>query len=219
MKNPINKLLLFLGMFFLAYALIIIAMSSGFLKPALHSFYKNSSIAVAEGILGRSEIQSQFERDGRTMNYDRFIIRIGANEAEIQRRIAEARKLMLKEISNPVCDIPFKPFEFYTVPLAFILSLLIVTPGRWQKVLIRILLGFGIMMFFLWFKFLIQVLFSINFIYPIDMYELGSLGKSLVSFLSQAMTMGLSVILGVIIWLSLSFRDLPIEELKMRFKA
>jgi len=219
MTPEIRKLIQFLLLFFVAYGVTVFIMSSGPVKPALHGFYKNTSVGVTELFLSRTEVQSQFGQDGRRKDYDRFLIRIGASQEEIQKRINEARRAGLSEISNPVCDIPFKPFEFYTVPLVFILSLLLVTPMSVKQKVIKLAIGLMLMLSYLWLKFLIQVLFSINFIYPIGMYEFGSFGKDMLEFLSQAMTMGLSIILGVIIWLALSFRQLPADQLKQLFRG
>lgn len=210
----LRKVILFVVIFFLSYGLLMVFLSLQGVKPGLHSFYKNSSTTFSSVFLSRADIQSQFERVGTKISYDRFVVRIGANQKEIDRRIDEARQKGLKEINNPVCDIPFKAFEFYTVPLVFIFSLLIATPMRPRKKILHLSIGVIAMLLFLWVKFLIQILFSINFIYPIDMYMLGSTGRSIVEFLSQAMTMGFSIILGVVIWLSLSYKSLPIRSLQ-----
>lgn len=208
----LRKVILFVVIFFLSYGLLMTFLSLQGVKPGLHAFYKNSSTKFSSLFLTRADIQSQFERVGTKISYDRFVVRIGANQEEIDRRIDEARQKGLKEINNPVCDIPFKAFEFYTVPLVFIFSLLIATPMGPGKRILHLGIGVFAMLLFLWVKFLIQVLFSINFIYPIDMYLLGSTGRTIVEFLSQAMTMGFSIILGVVIWLSLSYKSLPIRE-------
>lgn len=214
----ISRIIRFLVLFFVSYGVIIFLFTTDALKPAVHGFYKNSSCNISSVLMSRADVISQFERQGNTVSYDRVVVRVGANQKEIDRRIAEARRLGLSEIKNPVCDIPFKPFEFFTVPLVFVFSLVLVTPMGFKKKLISILLAVLGMLIFLWLKFYIQILFSINFVYPIGMYELGSTGRSILEFLSQAMTMGLSIMVGVVLWLILSYKSLPLDRFKEAFK-
>jgi hypothetical protein len=213
MPDP-KRLLLYLIAFFAVYGLGVWVLSLPVTKATIHDFYRTSSTGVASLILKRAELKSQYADKSGPSAYDRFVVRISANEAEIEKRINEARRKGMTEISNPVCDIPFKAFEFYTVPLVFVLSLIAVTPMSIRRKIWSVGLGVLAMMLYLWTKFLIQILFSINVVYPIGMYELSGAGLSFVTFMSQAMTMGLSIMIGVVIWLIVSFKSLPLDRLK-----
>jgi hypothetical protein len=216
-----RKAILFVIIFFLSYGILMSLLSLQGVKSGLHTFYKNSSTRFTSLLLTRLDIQSQFERVGTKTSYDQFNIRIVANQEEIDRRIAEARQKRLKQINNPDCyGISFIVSEFYTVPLVFLFSLLIATPAAPRKRILNLGIGVFAMLLYLWLNFLIKIIYSINFICPYDMemYVLGSTGRSTVEFLTQAMTLGFKIILGVVIWLSLSYKSLPIREWSQSLK-
>lgn len=210
----LNRFLRYILLFFIIYGVAVYLLSNQWASAAVHSFYKDTSVAFSSLLLSKADIQSQFSSTKGSDAFEKFVVRVSADQDEINRRIAEARKQGLSEISNPVCDIPFKAFEFYTVPLVFVLSLIMVTPMSIRRKIWSAGLGALAMLLYLWIKFLIQILFSINVIYPLGMYELGGAGLGFVTFMSQAMTMGLSIMVGVVIWLIVSFKSLPLDRLR-----
>lgn len=213
MRPHTKSLLRFTLLFFAVYGVLSWLVSIPALERVVNGFYKNSSIAVTSLILGKTELQSQFEQTATGVNYDKFIVKIGANQAELNRKIEEAKRKGASEINNPSCTIPFKSFEFFSVPILFILSLMLVSQLPLKELLLKSLLAVILMLLFIWSKFIIQVLFSINFVYPIELYYFEGIGRTVISFLSGAMTMGMAVMVGVMIWIGLTYKYPPLSEL------
>lgn len=201
-NNPAFRFVLF---FFLSYGLITAVVKI----PALNSMKNATLRSISSGWLsttlgGDLKFGTKAQKENGRLQDNVMVVDFEWSQNKIDKVIAEARRTGQSDIQVPYRFITYLLFEFFIVPMIFILSLIIATPMELRKKLIFGGLAYLVMFVFLLVKLLLLTLFSISKA-QIDVYELSHGSMSVLQTLASVMTMGFSVIVAFFIWLILVF--------------
>jgi hypothetical protein len=141
-----------------------------------------------------------------------MVVEFEWTQEKIDEKIEEARRLGKTDLEVPYRFISYQIFEFFVVPMIFLLSLIIATPMSNTSKLKQGAIAVGVMLAFLLLKLYILTLFSVSKA-RIDVYELGDGAMNFLLTLVSILTMGFSIILAFFLWLVFVFRKSDLRRL------
>ncbi|MDQ3141986.1 MAG: hypothetical protein M3Q56_07035 [Bacteroidota bacterium] len=203
MIKPIIKFALF---FFLFYAFISLLISNQQFSTRYHSFFKSSLATVVGIILPSAHIETQDVLDEKgKLSLNRLYLVFG-NPVVIEREINQARLNKLSEIKVSTFSRQFLVYEFFIVPILFLVSLFVATPMNWRRKILYLAVSLGILIIFLYSKASVFTLYAISES-RIGIYELSNNTMQFLASLISALSLGFSVVLCLVIWLILGFKN------------
>lgn len=201
----------FILVFLVSYSVLTGLTTIPGINKVVHSVYRSISKSALNITLPNLEFNTKAQKVKRKTEDNTMVVEFEWPQSKIDEVIAEARRTGRTDVEVPYRFITYELFEFFSVPLIFILALIIATPmagpkSKWTKGLLAYLALWA----FLLIKFILFTVFSVSKA-KIDVYELGDGPMSTLHWLATVMTMGVSVILALVLWLAIMF---PHSKLK-----
>lgn len=179
----------------------------------MNAMFRELSETVLSVCFSDLNINTKAERAGGAVDDNKMIVEFKWTQSKINEIMEEARRTGRTDIEVPYRFISFLIFEFFLVPLIFLLALIIATPmpSIKDKIIGGVLSIFA-MLIFLYGKMYVMTIFSVSKA-KIDVYELSDSTMNILLTVVSLMTMGLSVIVAFFLWLIFMFRKSEIKNL------
>jgi len=202
MKSPWIR---FLGFFTLSYFAFVIMFNVPAFESIVNIFFRNTSELFLDTMLPDAKITATIghENDKRDVNV--MAINFTWTPEMIERIVEEAKAHRIENISVPHRFVNYYLYQFFSVPLMFLLSLIFATPLPIKDKIIALFIGFSSLWIFILVKLFLFVLFTISNA-KIGIYELGESNMLALQKMANVLTLGVSILLAVVIWGLTSFR-------------
>lgn len=200
--------------FLLSYFILTAAVGWMGLDKGLNGFFRSLSKITLNASFSELKFNTKPERQNGILDDNKMIVEFEWTQDKIDDAIQEARRTGQANLEVPYRFISYQLFEFFIVPLLFLLALIIGTPMQWKKKLKYGAISIGIMILFLLLKLYIMTLFSVSKA-RIDVAELGDSMMNFLLTMVSLMTMGFSIILAFFLWLIFVFRRSELRTLMM----
>ncbi len=177
-----------------------------FIAPAVYGAIGDAITSSCKVLFSAAHIESQpvFGEDNR-VKHDKMFLVFG-NPKQIEEVVQQAKGSGLTEIHLPTRSAQLFLFELAMVPLLFIVSLFIATPMSLRIKLANTAIALFILMAFIIFKVWVYTAYSISS-HRIGIYEFSEVRMNALNRLIGFLSLGFSIVLGVILWLFLGFRQ------------
>jgi hypothetical protein len=210
LKNPIVR---FLGIFLLSYFVLTALYNFAPVKEGVNGMLRGVTAGWLNTTMPKLEFSTRPDRQGAKVDDNKMMVDFKWTEEKINQVIEQARRTGQANIEVPHRFISYLLFEFFIVPIIFLLSLNISSPVKRKEKWLWGGVGLLVLMAFLLIKLRFLTMFSVSKA-QIDVYELGHSAMTTLQWLASLMTMGFSVIIAFFIWLGLLF---PKSQLKDQF--
>lgn len=209
LKNkPIIRFALF---FILSYFVLTATVNWTGLDGTLNGFFRGLSKTTLNMTFSDLKFNTKPSREGGALDDNKMIVEFEWTEEKIERAIEEARRRRQADLEVPYRFISYQIFEFFIVPLLFLLSLIIATPMGNKAKLRSGAIALGLMLLFMLIKLYILTLFSVSKA-RIDVYELGDGAMNFLLTIVSLLTMGFSIMLAFFLWLVFVFRQSDLRQ-------
>ena len=203
MNNPIIR---FLGILLLGYFLLAGLFSWKPVQRTVHNTYRSISESVLSTAFPELKIKTSGKDDANKPDISQMRIDFTWGKERVDKAIAEGRRQGLSDISVPHRNISYYLFRFFSVPLAFLLALILATPMSIKRKTIGGVSAIALLLAFLFYKLFYLTKFSISKS-RIGLYELDFETMESMQRISGLMTMGLSIMICFFLWLVFLFRN------------
>ena len=207
-----NPILRFAVFFIGSYFLLTGATQLPGINGTINAIFRGISKTALSTSLPQLKINTKAARENGVLDDNKMIVEFEWTEEKVQAAIAKARRLRQADLQVPYRFISYLIFEFFLVPMLFLISLILATPMalkpkvKWGSIAVLALLMFLLL------KLYLMTIFSVSNA-RIDVYELSNTTMSRLQWLAGVMTMGLSIMLSFFIWLIFVFRKSDLKVL------
>lgn len=206
-NNPITR---FAVLFIASYAILNGLYQVPFVSESTNAILRGISKKWMQTTLPELKFNTKADKENGKVNDNKMILEFEWTQDKIDAVIEEARRTGQANIQVPYRFISYLLFEFYMVPLIFLISLIIAIPMQRRTKWIRGSITLGAMLLFLLIKLLLLTLFSVSKA-QIDVYQYGHETMTKLQWIASVMTMGFSVIVAFFLWIVIMF---PKSELR-----
>jgi len=207
-----NLITRFAILFIASYAILNGLYQVPFISKGTNAVLRGISKKWMQTTLPQLEFNTKADKENGRIDDNKMILEFEWTQKKIDTVIEEARRTGQANIQVPYRFISYLLFEFFLVPLIFIISLIIAIPMDRRKKIIRGLITYGAMMLFLLIKLLLLSLFSISKA-KIDVYQYGHETMTKLQWLASVMTMGFSVIVAFFLWIIIMFPQSQLRQM------
>lgn len=209
-----KKILRFFGLFCLSYFLLYFFLSLPAVFNAQMQFLKASGKTVTKNFLPKAYFDIDVREKPEQETAAQFFL-IFANQKEVDKALAESRRKGRQAVQLDVRQRGLYIERFWVLPLAFLLSLVLLTPVHWQKKLTGLSVCLGIFLIYELFRLFI---YAFNYIAAerIGIYELDGFTFEFVNMLYENLAIGSTLILLTFLWVAVFFKKSDWRKMLVR---
>ena len=209
--QKVNPIVIYVLLFIVVYMALFFVASRPAVKTAAANLLKTSGMPAVKTFLPKLYLDPKVGEVQEGLG-----VHVGfGDKKQIEAAIAEAKRKRQANINAQMHRTSFV-VEYFTLPLIFLIALILITPIPWRSRLIALVSGIVLFLLFYIIKMVLAMLFQASApdiqIYKLSPFWYNFLERAIVSF-----QVGFSMLVAVLIWLLTAFRKSNWRQLLEKF--